>query len=179
MAVFYGPMVYGALAAGSCNRDQVLAVLTGIDAPLLIPGEVLCHGRARGMISGGCLANFASLLGTPHLPTLQGRILLLEDVNERPYRLDRLLWQCEQAGVFGRIKGLLLGEFPGCFKDETEKKIFFRRWQERFLAWRIPVLAHMPLGHAEKAQILPLGIEGEIDTAAFAGLVGREKGVQG
>jgi muramoyltetrapeptide carboxypeptidase len=179
MTVFYGPMVHGALAAGRCDRDQILAVLAGNDAPLRIPGEVLCHGRARGIISGGCLSNFASLLGTPHLPAVQDRILLLEDVNERPFRLDRLLWQCEQAGIFARIKGLLLGEFPGCFKDDTEKSIFFRRWREKFLAWRIPVLFAMPLGHAAAAQVLPLGIEGEIDTAAFAGLVSREKGVRG
>jgi muramoyltetrapeptide carboxypeptidase len=179
MAVFYGPMVYGALAAGRYDRDQILAVLAGDDAPLRIPGEVLCHGRAKGIISGGCLSNFASLLGTPHLPAVKAKILLLEDVNERPFRLDRLLWQCEQAGIFGQIKALLLGEFPGCFKDEIEKDVFYRRWKEKLLAWHIPVLFDMPLGHAKVVHVLPLGIEGEIDTAAFAGLVSREKGVRG
>jgi len=179
MAVFYGPMVYGGLAAGCYNRDQILAVLAGDDSPMRIPGEILCHGKAKGIISGGCLANFASLLGTPHLPAVKARILLLEDVNERPFRLDRLLWQCEQAGIFGQIQALLLGEFPGCFKDETEKDIFYRRWQEKLLGWHIPVLFNMPLGHAEVTHVLPLGIEGEIDTAVYAGLVSREKGVRG
>ena len=179
MAVFYGPMVYGGLAAGRYNREQILAVLAGDDSPMRIPGEILCTGRAKGIISGGCLSNFASLLGTPHLPAVKAKILLLEDVNERPFRLDRLLWQCEQAGIFGQIQALLLGEFPGCFKDETEKDIFYRRWKEKLLGWHIPVLFNMPLGHAEVAHVLPLGIEGEIDTAAFAGLVSREKGVRG
>ncbi|MCX6557253.1 MAG: LD-carboxypeptidase [Candidatus Aminicenantes bacterium] len=179
MTVFYGPMVFGALAAGHCDRDQILTVLAGDAYPLEIPGVVLCRGRARGMISGGCLANFASLLGTPHAVEVRGRILLLEDVNERPFRIDRMLWQCEQAGVFAQIKGLLLGEFPGCFKDENEKEIFYRRWQEKLSAWDIPVLFDMPLGHAESAGILPLGVEGEIDTAALAGLACREKGVRG
>jgi muramoyltetrapeptide carboxypeptidase len=179
MTVFYGPMVFGALAAGRCNRDQILAVLAG-DTPLLeIAGEVLCRGRARGMTCGGCLANFVSLLGTPHAPEVKGRILLLEDVNERPFRLDRMLWQCEQAGIFAQIKGLLLGEFPGSFKDEDEKDIFYRRWREKLSIWDVPVLYDMPLGHAESAGILPLGVEAEIDTAAFAGLVCREKGVRG
>ncbi|MEI6613531.1 MAG: LD-carboxypeptidase [Chrysiogenales bacterium] len=177
MTVFYGPMVYGGLAAGCFNREQILAVLTGADAPLKIPGEILCAGRAKGIISGGCLSNFASLLGTPHLPAVIGKILLLEDINERPFRLDRLLWQCEQAGIFARINALLLGEFPGCFKDENEKNIFYRRWQEKLAGRRIPVLFNMPLGHAGVAQLLPLGIEGEIDTSAYAGLVSREKGV--
>jgi muramoyltetrapeptide carboxypeptidase len=179
MPVFYGPMVFGGLAAGRYNRDQILAVLSGSDSPMMIPGEILCHGRARGIISGGCLANFASLLGTPYLPAVKSRILLLEDVNERPFRLDRMLWQCAQAGIFSRIAALLLGEFPGCFKDETEKDIFYRRWQEKLLCWHIPVLFNMPLGHAEVAHVLPLGIEGEIDTANFAGLLSCEKGVRG
>jgi muramoyltetrapeptide carboxypeptidase len=179
MAVFYGPMVYGGLASGRCNREQILAVLTGADAPMMIPGKILCPGRAKGIIGGGCLANFASLLGTPHLPAVEAKILLLEDVNERPFRLDRLLWQCEQAGIFDQIQALLLGEFPGCFKDESEKDIFYRRWREKLAGRHIPVLFNMPLGHAEVAYLLPLGIEGEIDTAAFAGLVSREKGVRG
>jgi muramoyltetrapeptide carboxypeptidase LdcA involved in peptidoglycan recycling len=90
-----------------------------------------------------------------------------------------MLWQCEQAGVFAQIKGLLLGEFPGCFKDDGEKEIFYRRWREKLSTWDLPVLFDMPLGHAESAWILPLGVEGEIDTAAFSGLVCREKGVGG
>lgn len=179
MAVFYGPMVHGALAAGRCNRDQLLAVLSGAEATFSIPGDVLCHGRARGVISGGCLSNFVSLLGTPYLPAVKDRLLLLEDVNERPFRLDRLLWQCEQAGIFAQVKGLLLGEFPGCFKDLSEKEIFYRRWQDKLLAWRIPVLYNLPVGHAETSLVLPLGIEGEIDTSAGAGLSCLEKGVQG
>ena len=179
IAVFYGPMVYGGLAAEQCNRDQILAVLSGNDSPMRIPGEILCHGRAKGIISGGCLSNFASLLGTPHLPLVEAKILLLEDVNERPFRLDRLLWQCEQAGIFGQIQALLLGEFPGCFKDKTEKDIFYRRWRDKLASRHIPVLFDMPLGHAGIAHLLPLGIKGEIDTATFAGLVSREKGVRG
>jgi muramoyltetrapeptide carboxypeptidase len=130
-------------------------------------------------LTGGCLTNFASLLGTPHLPSVKAKILLLEDVNERPFRIDRLLWQCEQAGIFDQIQALLLGEFPGCFKDEAEQDIFYCRWEEKLLSRRIPVLFNMPLGHAGVAHVLPLGIEGEIDTAAFAGLTCREKGVRG
>ena len=178
MAVFYGPMVYGGLAIGRYNRGQILAVLAGDDSPMMIPGKILCHGRTKGIIGGGCLSNFASLLGTPYLPSVKARILLLEDVNERPFRIDRLLWQCEQAGIFAQIGALLLGEFPGCFKNETEKDIFYRRWKKKLANRHIPVLFDMPLGHAEVAYMLPLGIEGEIDTANFAGLVSREKGVR-
>jgi muramoyltetrapeptide carboxypeptidase len=164
MVVFYGPMVYGAMATGDFDREQVLAALTANQPPLHFHGEVLCPGRARGLLSGGCLSNFASLLGTPHLPELKGRILLLEDVNERPYRLDRMLWQCEQAGVFRRIHGLLLGEFPYCFKDDGEKAAFYGRWREKLAVRGIPVLYDMPFGHAASPQVLPLGVNAEIDS---------------
>lgn len=178
MVVFYGPMVYGGLAAGEYDRDQVLAVLTASRESPVYQGEVLCPGRASGPLSGGCLSNFVSLLGTPYLPDVQGRILLLEDVNERPYRLDRLLWQCEQAGVFDRAGAVLLGEFPGCFRNEGEKEIFYGRWRDRLAARRLPVLCNMPFGHAGSAQVLPLGVNAEIDSESFPGQLQCEIGVK-
>ncbi|HEX7502580.1 MAG TPA: LD-carboxypeptidase [Acidobacteriota bacterium] len=178
MVVFYGPMVYGAMAAGDFDRGQVLAALAANQPRLHFRGQVLCPGRAAGLLSGGCLSNFASLLGTPHLPELQGRILLLEDVNERPYRLDRMLWQCEQAGVFRLIHGLLLGEFPNCFKDDGEKTAFYGRWREKLAFLGIPVLYDMPFGHAAAAQILPLGVKAEIDSGCFPEPLSCETGVK-
>lgn len=178
MVVFYGPMAYGGLAASEYDREQVLAALTANQAPLVFYGQVLCPGRARGVLSGGCLSNFASLIGTPYLPRVQGRILLLEDVNERPYRLDRLLWQCEQAGVFRRISALLLGEFPRCFKDASEKEAFYRRWRQKLSGLGIPVLYDMPFGHAAAAQVLPLGVQGSIDAVDVNGCLHCEIGVK-
>ncbi|MBN2347101.1 MAG: LD-carboxypeptidase [Candidatus Aminicenantes bacterium] len=169
LVVFYGPMVYGALASGEYDREQVLAAMGANQPSLRFQGEVLCPGRARGLLTGGCLTNFASLLGTRHRPEVKGRILLLEDVNERPYRLDRMLWQCEQAGVFRRLRALLLGEFPNCFKDVVEREEFHLRWRRKLDHLRIPVLCNMPFGHAASSQVLPLGVKAEIDTEAFGG----------
>lgn len=178
MVVFYGPMVYGGLAAGAYDRGQVIAALTGNQPPLNFSGNMLCPGRARGVLGGGCLSNFVSLLGTPHFPVLKNRILLLEDVNERPYRLDRMLWQCEQAGVFRRIRGLLLGEFPNCFKDAGEKEMFYGRWRQKWSGLRIPVLYDMPFGHARSAQVLPLGVNAEITAEEDPGRLNCEIGVK-
>lgn len=178
MVVFYGPMVYGGLASGEYDRDQVLAALTANREPPVFQGEVLCPGRARGLLTGGCLSNFASLLGTPFLPDVKGKILLLEDVNERPYRLDRLLWQCEQAGIFGRIRALLFGEFPGCFKDPGEKEMFYNRWRENLSRLGIPVLTELPFGHAAAAQVLPLGVKAEVDGDSVPGRLCCEIGVK-
>jgi muramoyltetrapeptide carboxypeptidase len=176
--VFYGPMAYGGLASGHFDRDAVLAALTGDRGPLSFEGEVLCPGRARGLLTGGCLSNFASLLATPYRPEVRGRILLLEDVNERPYRLDRMLWQCEQAGVFQRVRALLLGEFPGCFLNDDEKKTFYGRWRERLSRLGIPVIYDLPFGHAERAEVLPLGVNAAIDTAVGGGRWQCASGVQ-
>jgi muramoyltetrapeptide carboxypeptidase len=166
MVVFYGPMVYAGMASGACDRAQIVAAITPNQKPLHFWGNILCPGRASGPISGGCLTNFVSLLGTRYLPALKNRILLLEDVNERPYRLDRMLWQCEQAGVFRRLRGLLLGEFPNCFNDEGEKELFFGHWREKLGRVGIPVLYDMPFGHARSAQLLPLGVKGTIDSGS-------------
>jgi muramoyltetrapeptide carboxypeptidase len=178
MVVFYGPMVYGGLAANAYDREQVLAALTANRQAPSYQGQVLCPGRARGQLTGGCLANFASLLGTPFQPRVKGKVLLLEDVNERPYRLDRLLWQCEQAGVFRRIRALLLGEFPNCFKDPGERDAFYARWRERLSPLGIPVLTDMPFGHAASAQVVPLGVAAEVDADSEPGRLRCEIGVK-
>ena len=178
MVVFYGPMVYGGLASGNYDREGVLAALIANQAPMSFEGEVLCPGRARGTLTGGCLSNFVSLFGTPYHPEVKGRILLLEDVNEKPYRLDRMLWQCEQAGVFRRLRALLLGEFPGCFREPAEKRAFYGRWRERLSGLGIPVIHDLPFGHARSARILPLGVNAVIDTEAGAGRWQCEIGVK-
>jgi len=178
MAVFYGPMVYGGLAAGDYDREQIRAALGANQAVRPFTAKALCPGRARGVLSGGCLSVFASLLGTPLAPKARGRILILEDVNERPYRLDRLLWQCEQAGVFRAAAALLLGEFPRCFKDGTEKETFTRRWRERLLPLGIPVLYDLPFGHAASAQVVPLGVKASVEAVGEEGALTCEIGVK-
>jgi muramoyltetrapeptide carboxypeptidase len=178
MVVFYGPMVYAGMADGACDQEQILAAISPNQQPMRFAGKVLCPGKASGLLTGGCLSNFISLLGTRYLPQLKKRILLLEDVNERPYRLDRMLWHCEQAGVFQGLRGLLLGEFPNCFRNDEEKEFFYGRWSQRLAHLRIPVLFDMPFGHARCAQLLPLGVRAEIDTESGSLPLGCDIGVK-
>jgi muramoyltetrapeptide carboxypeptidase len=178
MVVFYGPMVYAGMANGAGDPEQILAAISPNRHPMRFAGKVLCPGKAGGLLTGGCLSNFTSLLGTRHLPQVKKRILLLEDVNERPHRLDRMLWQCEQAGIFRGLRGLLLGEFPDCFRDDGEKESFYGRWSERLAGLRIPVLYDMPFGHARSAQLLPLGVRAEIDTESPSQPLGCDIGVK-
>lgn len=177
MIVFYGPMAYSSLPEDRFDADNFQAVLSGNYEEIRIPGQVLVPGSAKAIITGGCLSNFVSLIDTPYLPIIRDRILLLEDVSERPYRLDRMFWQLDQVGIFSKIKGLVLGEFRNCFNNEEEKQNFQQRIVHYLKKYSIPVIYGLPFGHAENIHTLPLGIEVEIDTEQFPGLLIAEKGV--
>ncbi len=178
MVVFYGPMAYSSLPEDRFDANNFQEVLSGNYAEIKIPGQVLVPGSVKAIITGGCLSNFVSLIGTPYLPIVRDRILLLEDVSERPYRLDRMFWQIAEAGVFSKIKGLVLGEFHHCFNNDEEKKNFQQRICYYLREYCIPVIYGLPFGHAESIHTLPLGIVVEIDSARFQGLLIKEKGVR-
>jgi muramoyltetrapeptide carboxypeptidase len=113
----HGPMVADDLARGLAARAEThLRALLTDDAYLWqaeIP-ESLRAGRAEGRLLGGCLSVLVTLLGTPHAPDTDGAVLFLEDVRERPYRLDRLLTQLRQAGKLDRLAGLVFGTMSTC-----------------------------------------------------------------
>ncbi|MDQ1355059.1 MAG: muramoyltetrapeptide carboxypeptidase [Acidobacteriota bacterium] len=89
-----------------------------------------------------------------------------------------MFWQLDQLGVFSKIKGLVLGEFRNCFNNEEEKQNFQQRIYHYLKKYRIPVIYGLPFGHAENIHTLPLGIDVEIDTDHFQGLLITEKGVR-
>lgn len=170
MVVFYGPMVYSSLAENRFDRENLKTLVTGNYREIKIPGKTLIPGKTKGIITGGCLSNFVSLIATPYFPEIEHRVLLLEDVGERPYRLDRMFWQIAHAGIFAKIKGLILGEFPNCFKDNQEKENFEQRVKNYLQDYQVPVISDLPFGHGENIHTLPLGGAIEIDTTRFEGL---------
>ncbi len=178
MVVFYGPMAFSALAENRVDCQQLLAVLEGHGEEMRISGNVLIPGQAKGILTGGCLSNLVSLIGTPFFPEIKDRILLLEDKAERPYRLDRMVWQLHQNGVFSNIKGLALGQFPNCFKDQQEKIHFFSKIEDLLRDVHIPVIYDLPLGHSDYIRTVPLGVEVEMDTSGYSGLILKDKAVQ-
>jgi len=177
MPVFYGPMAYSTIADKRYDRENFIKILTGDYDEIKIPGSVIRGGKADNVVTGGCLSNLVSLCGTSHFPEVKNRIVLLEDTGERPYRLDRMMWQLYQAGFFSEIKGLLLGEFPGCFRDDKEKIDFYSRIGKYFNAYDYPVISGLPFGHSSFTKTLPLGINLNINTSEYEGVIIREKGV--
>jgi muramoyltetrapeptide carboxypeptidase len=178
MVVFYGPMVFSALSENRVNTRQMKTVLEGLAEKLRIGGKVLIAGQSGGILTGGCLSNLVSLIGTPFFPKIKDRILILEDTGERPYRLDRMMWQIYQNGILSNIRGLVLGQFPRCFKDQKEKIQFFSKIKEYLRGVDVPVVYDLPLGHSDYIETVPLGIEAEINTSEYSGLMVNEKAVQ-
>ncbi len=144
--------------------QDTLAYLTGA-SPFhwTIPKEgVLEPGRVRGILVGGNLTCFVHLLGTPFLPPLEDALLFVEDKNEPPYRIDRMLTHLKCAGVFDKIRGIIGGSFVGC-GDPDEIRGLLR---EVATQWRIPTVIGMPFGHGPTNHVLPLGCPALLDTHA-------------
>jgi muramoyltetrapeptide carboxypeptidase len=125
----------------------------------------LVAGAAEGPLLGGNLSVLTRLLGTPYLPSLEGAVLLLEDVGERPYRLDRMWTHLQLAGVFAQVKGLVLGDFTGC---EEQSADYGSREVLRGLAeqTRLPCAAGFSIGHGAVNEAVPLGVRVRLDATA-------------
>lgn len=131
---------------------------TAADAVTLVPG------RATGRLVGGNLALLAALTGTPYAPDYSGGILVIEDVNESVYRIDRLLAQLHLSGALAGIAGLAFGSFsdvPAEVNDDAEG--VDRVIREFAVALGKPCLAGIPMGHAGAQWTLPLGLDAELD----------------
>jgi len=114
----------------------------------------------RGVLWGGNLALVCALLGTPWFPRVDGGILFLEDVNEHPYRIERMLIQLLHAGVLDAQRVILLGEFNGYRTVEADSGFDMKtvlRWLRAHT--RTPVLTGLPFGHGRTRLCLPHGAE--------------------
>jgi muramoyltetrapeptide carboxypeptidase len=116
--------------------------------------ETLRPGRASGPLLGGTLTILAHLAGTPYLPALDGAVLFLEDVGEKPYRLDRYLTQLRLAGALERLAGVAVGQLSGC-DDGDQRGLDVVRDAVRDLG--VPAIAGLPAGHEDRNFALPLG----------------------
>ncbi len=168
VAAFQGPMIEGRLSRGAegYDRDALLRVLSSpVPAGRLpAPGlETFRSGEVSGPIFGGTLTQLAASLGTPWaFQPPAGHVLFLEDVAERPYRIDRLVTQLRQAGVLGRAAAVVLGTFPRC--DEPGGSPSVRDVLRELLAdVNGPVVFGLPVGHVDgPALTLPLGVRARV-----------------
>ncbi len=122
-------------------------------------------GRASGPMLGGNLAVMAAMMGSKFLPSFDGAILFLEDVNEYIYRVDRMLSTLRNAGVFDRLAGVVLGAFTNCGPGDgnygtlTLDEVF----DDYFKALNVPVYGGAMIGHIKRKFTVPVGLPVEID----------------
>ncbi|MER7502544.1 LD-carboxypeptidase [Nonomuraea pusilla] len=138
------------------SLESLRAALSG--APLPVSGDlVLAPGRAEGVLTGGNLSLLASLCGTRHRPSFDGKIVLLEDIGEEPYRIDRMITQLLQAGAFDGVRGVVLGSWVDCGDP-------YAVLRDRLVPLGVPVLAGLAVGHGTPQMSVWLGALCGIDT---------------
>ena len=127
-------------------------------------------GLAEGPLLVANLTVATHLLGTPHLPSLQGAILILEDVGEAPYRIERMLTHWRLSGALRQLAGLGFGSFEGCEEadsragePDSHRFSVEQVLRERSLDLGLPVVAHLPVGHSPGNAALPLGCAARLD----------------
>ncbi|GGW24854.1 S66 peptidase family protein [Streptomyces xantholiticus] len=125
--------------------------------------RTMVPGRARGVTLGGCLALLAADLGTPHgRPSARGGLLLLEDVGEEDYRLDRILTQLLRVGWLDGVTGVVLGSWAECGPYEQVRAVL----ADRLGGLGVPVVEEFGFGHGPTNLTMPLGIPAVLDADA-------------
>lgn len=175
----HGPMLDRRLSVGPTAYDEasLLASLRPTPmGPLCPPGvEVLRGGEARGLLLGGTLSQLVASLGTPWaLVPPEGSVLVLEDVGERPYRIDRMLEQLRQAGWWTRVSGVVFGQMTGC--DEPGGAVTARQVvADAMVNFCGPVLFGFPVGHTTTPLVtVPWGVWGRLVTGEIPGVIVEE-----
>lgn len=147
-------------------RRALFGALTG-PMPLGDKTETLQGGRAKGPLCGGNLSLVCDSLGTPWEIDTRGKLLFLEDVGEKPYRIDAMLTQLRNAGKLDDCAGILLGYWTDCVPGEGELSLTLDQiMEDLILPVGKPTLAGVPCGHSLPTMSLPLGATAILDAGA-------------
>src|SRR5262249_5262017 len=153
----HGPVVTQLARQSRAALDRLFALLESADpAPSFSGATPLVPGVAEGPLIGGNLSVLSRLLGTSFMPSLRGAVLLLEDVGERPYRLDRMWTHLALAGVFEQVAGMALGDFSLCEEQgaDYDSSAVLRSLAEET---GLPCAMGFPVGHCDNNFAVPLG----------------------
>jgi muramoyltetrapeptide carboxypeptidase len=125
--------------------------------------RVLKPGVAGGTLYGGCLSILVSLIGTPFEPRTEGKLLFLEDVNAKPYQIDRMLWQLRQAGKFEGVRGIIFGEMLDCASPGASATLLDEVILGVFEDFDGPIAIGLRSGHVSHENVtLTFGVEAEL-----------------
>ncbi|MFQ5989196.1 MAG: LD-carboxypeptidase [Candidatus Methylomirabilales bacterium] len=162
LITFHGPMV----ETGLSRRDTPLTlrslrclILSGTAFERTIPGRFLSQGdNIAGELTGGNLSLVTFSLGTPFAIETKGKVLFLEEVNEEPYRIDRMLTQLRLAGKTEGVKGIVFGQMVGCKPRKGRRTFSVGDVLTRFAQEvNVPCFSTFPSGHGKENVVLPMG----------------------
>lgn len=165
LVTFHGPMVAKDLAGETFDLSSWTSALGG-SAAWTVPADgvaVLRPGKARGKLYGGCLSMLAASLGTPFEIQTEGCILFIEDVAEKPYRIDRMLMQLHLAGKLKGVRGFVFGEMLDCAPPAGESYTLRQVIMRVLAPYSVPVAFGLKSGHVTGGNAtLPIGVEAEL-----------------
>ncbi len=168
---FHGPHA-GAERFTSMTTDCLRRVLFRPEPPGPLPAarsgpepRTLAGGTAEGRLAGGNLSLLAAAAGTPYALSCQGRILLLEEVDEAVYRVDRMLEQLAASGALAGVRGLAIGRLTR-IRTDTPGRSLAAVLEEFARALGVPAVAGLPFGHVDDNWTLPLGARARLDADA-------------
>ena len=178
LITFHGPMLNSELSSEKLpefTRNSFFRTLMeAVPAGSLTEGcpeknlAILRRGVAEGRLIGGNLSVLCASLGTPYAPDFKGRILFVEDIAEKPYRLDRLFTQLANAGVLAQVAGVAVGMKTDCTDPVAATAKEFRQTaadvvKERLGSLKVPVVMGLPFGHGPLNATLPVGALARLD----------------
>ncbi|MBX9392820.1 LD-carboxypeptidase [Streptomyces sp. TRM72054] len=166
LVTLHGPMAAGVdFLKNARAQDHLKATLFAPETVRTITagGGALVPGRARGVTLGGCVSLLAADLSTPYARGgARGGLLMIEDVGEEAYRLDRILTQLLRAGWLDGVAGIALGSWLDCGPYDKLRRVF----ADRLGGLGVPVVEEFGFGHCEGALTIPFGVRAELDAEA-------------
>jgi muramoyltetrapeptide carboxypeptidase len=161
----HGPVLTQLGRLDAATHERLFGLLESAAVPAPLQGSAtFVAGSAEGRLIGGNLSMLSRVIGTPFMPVLEDTVLLLEDQGERPYRIDRMWTHLALAGVFARVRGIVLGSFTQC-EEPDAPYASGELLRELAEATGLPCAAGFPIGHGDANEPVPLGVRVRLDAA--------------
>lgn len=167
---FHGPMVATSFRLGETGYDRsiLINVLSGSTVRFPTGGTTtLRQGEGLGRLTGGCLSLVVAALGTPYEIDTTDSILVLEDIDAKPYQIDRMLTQLIQAGKLASVKGVVFGEMLNCAQHTNQGYVLEDVLLDILSPMKFPILFGFPTGHTSRPNVLvPFGVQARLALGA-------------
>ncbi|QTN00845.1 LD-carboxypeptidase [Sediminibacillus dalangtanensis] len=172
LVTFHGPMVSSDIGEADFAPlskqmfNQLFEPTQIVYSEKIAPLEVIAEGDAQGELTGGNLSLLCSTLGTPYEIDTEGKLLLLEDVDEEPYRIDGMLNQLRMAGKLEQAAGIVVGDFKNAVPKKRKSSLTLEQVLNDYLAeLGAPVVKGFQIGHCQPHVAVPLGVQARLSAS--------------